>query len=91
MTNDYRGRALRIVDRVMPAIRVTPHGFHDPKGFIAAAQYSNGRARLFWRTFARLRAKAEGGAPYLKVPQSAALVGGTLWTVARELAAEAAA
>lgn len=87
----YHERARRIVDRVMPKTP-TPHGFYDPAGFIAAARYSGERNRLYWRTFARLRAKAEGGRPYLTIPPNCEHLwrpGDALFDVARELEAQA--
>lgn len=86
---DYLGRAGRIVDRVLPALPPA-HGWYERGAFIAASQRHGERERLFWRTFARLRAKAEGGRPFLMLPKdSHAMVGGPMWTVARELELEA--
>lgn len=88
---DYRGRAARIVDRALPALP-DAHGFYDPVGFVAGSRRQGERSRLFWRTFARLRAKAEGGAPYLALPKDCpAVAEGVMGEVARELEAEAAA
>lgn len=87
MTQAYSERAQRIVDRVMPAIP-TPHGFYDPAGFIAASRHSGERKRLYWRTFARLRAKAEGGKPYITLPKNSSHLfsaGDAMFDVAREL------
>ena len=83
----YHQRAARIVDRVMPPIR-TPHGFYDPQGFVAACRYSSERKRLYWRTFARLRAKAEGGRPFIAIPKNCEHLwgpGDAMFDVAREL------
>jgi hypothetical protein len=80
----YHERASRIVARVMP-IRPAGHGFYDPAGFVASCRYSSERNRLYWRTFARLRAKVEGGRPHLNVP--AGMEGTALYAVARELEA----
>lgn len=83
----YQERARRIVDRVLPALP-DAHGFRDPAGFIAGSRRQGERARLYWRTFARLRAKAEGGKPFLALPKDCpALEGGAMWEVARELEA----
>jgi hypothetical protein len=85
--SDYRTRAQRIVDRVLPALPAA-HGWNDPAGFVAAAQRDGERSRLFWRTFARLRAKAEGGKPYIALPKDCPAVSeGIMGEVARELEA----
>lgn len=87
--SNYHARAGRIVDRVLPTLP-TAHGFYDPAGFIAAARRHGERERLYWRTFARLRAKAEGGRPYLRLPKDCpAVAEGPLAQVARELEREA--
>lgn len=81
---DYRERATRIVDRVLPDIPAT-NPLCDPEGFVAACRRHGDRQRLFWRTYARLRAKAEGGLPYLTLPKDCEhLSGGAMWQVARE-------
>jgi len=85
--NGYHKRAARIVDRVMPKIK-TPHGFFDPEGFIEASRYSGQRMRLYWRTLARLRAKAEGGRPYIAIPKHCEHLwraGDAMFDVAREM------
>lgn len=87
----YHQRAARIVDRVMPPIK-TPNGFYDPQGFVAACRQSSERKRLYWRTFARLRAKAEGGKPYIAIPKNCEHFlgpGDAMFDVARELEAAA--
>jgi hypothetical protein len=83
--SDYRARAARIVERLLPSLpAVNP--LYDAAGFVAASRRHGERERLFWRTYARLRAKAEGGKPYLALPKDcAALWGGPMWQVAREL------
>ena len=83
----YHERAAQIVDRVMPRLP-TPHGFYDPHGFVAACRYSSERKRLYWRTYARLRAKAEGGKPYIAIPKNCEHLwgpGDAMFDVAREL------
>jgi hypothetical protein len=81
----YGERAKRIVERVLPHLP-TPNPLYGAEGFMAAAQRHSERDRLYWRTFARLRAKAEGGAPVLKLPRdSYALEGGAMAEVARDL------
>ena len=84
----YHHRAARIVDRAMPSIE-TPHGFYDPQGFMDALCYAGERKRLYWRTFARLRAKAEGGKPYISPPKDCGHIwgpGDAMFDVAHELA-----
>lgn len=82
---DYQARARRIVDRVLPDIPATKP-LCDPEGFVAACRRHGDRQRLFWRTYARLRAKAEGGQPYIALPKDCEhLSGGAMWQVAREL------
>lgn len=90
MSGDYHARANRIVDRVLPALPVA-HGFYDPQGFAEAARRQGERKRLYWRTFARLRAKVEGGPPRIDMPKGSdrVLSGGIMWQVARELEAAA--
>ncbi len=92
---EYRRRAWRIVDRVMPLpTGGAPHGFYEPAAFLDRAVLRGERKRLHLRTFARLRAKAEGGAPYLAVPKNVPHLfgpGDALFDVAAELAAEAQA
>jgi hypothetical protein len=83
----YSERAARIVARVMPP-RPAPHGFYDPAGAIAHAREAGERRRLYWRTFARLRAKAEGGRPYITLPRDSGHIigpGDAMYDVAREL------
>ena len=65
--SDYSERATRIIDRVMPK-NTTPHGFYNPAGFVGSCVYETIRRRAYWMTFARLRAKAEGGRPYVELP-----------------------
>ena len=87
----YKARAEKIVDRVLPALPVA-HGFYDPHGFVAASRRLSERKRLYWRTFARLRAKAEGGVPYIAIPKNSAHLfgpGDAMFDVAMELAAAA--
>lgn len=84
-----RERTRRIVDRALPR-RPEANGFYEPVDFIAGARRNGERERLFWRTFARLRAKMEGGKPCLKLPADCpAVADGAMGEVARELAAEA--
>lgn len=84
---DYHGRATRIVNRVLPALRPA-HGWYDPAGFVARAQRCGARERLHWLIFAKLRAKAEGGEPYITLPKGVDhLAGGPMWQVAKELEA----
>lgn len=85
---EYQRRARRIVERVMPALQFTPNPLASPTDFMAATQYSAERTRLYWRTIARLRAKAEGGRPYLDVPKGDAMIGSIMHQVAKELEAE---
>lgn len=88
---DYTARALRIVDRVLPKLP-QPQGWDDPRGFVAGSRRLGERKRLFYRIFARLRAKAEGGAPYLAVPPGCEHLWGpgtAMFDVARELEREA--
>jgi hypothetical protein len=83
----YQDRARRIVDRVLPHLPAA-NPLYDAAGFRASSIRHGERERLYWRTFARLRAKAEGGKPFLKLPKDcAALEGGAMATVARELEA----
>lgn len=86
---EYADRAWRIVNRVLPEIS-TPHGFDDPQGFVVASIRGGDRLRLFYRTYARLRAKAEGGKPFLQYPRDVpALEGTIMWQVSKELEAAA--
>lgn len=64
----YSERAWRIVDRVLPKLPVVS-AFYDPAGFEEAGRRNYAREELFWRTMPRLRAKAEGGAPYITMPK----------------------
>lgn len=95
VTEGYRARAWRIVDRVLPLPGSgARHGFYDPAGFLERARIRGQRKRLALRIFARLRAKAEGGVPYLAVPKNVPHLfgpGDALFDVARELELEAAA
>lgn len=85
MIGAYMERAQRIVDRVMPPLPVA-HGFYDPRGFVERSRYNRSRKVLYWRTFARIRAKVEGGQPFLKMPADTyALRGSAMAQVAREL------
>lgn len=87
---DYRARAARIVERVLPSLP-SANPLYDAAGFVAASRRQGERSRLFWRTYARLRAKAEGGKPYLALPKDCeAVSGGIMGDVARELEVEAA-
>jgi hypothetical protein len=91
---EYRRRAWCIVDRVLPLPIGGAHGFYEPEAFFDRAVLRGQRKRLALRIFARLRAKAEGGAPYLAVPKNVPHLfgpGDALFDVAAELAAEAAA
>lgn len=86
---NYSERAARIVARVMP-LQPVPHAFYDPAGAIAHARRAGERRRLYWRTFARLRAKAEGGRPYIALPRDSGHIigpGDAMFDVARELEA----
>lgn len=91
----YNKRAWRIVDRILP---LPPggarHGFYDPAGFLERAQIRGQRKRMQLRIFAKLRAKAEGGVPFIAVPKNVPHLfgpGDALFDVARELELEAAA
>lgn len=89
---NYSDRATKIVDRVMPR-RPTPHGFYDPQGFVENCRYNSQRKRLYWRTYARLRAKAEGGKPYITLPKNSDHLwgpGDAFYDVSKELEREAA-
>jgi hypothetical protein len=85
-TATYTDRARKIVDRVLPLLPACS-AYYDPDGFIAASQRHHDRQRKFWITFAQLRAKAEGGRPYITMPKGAEHVtrGGAMYQVAREL------
>ena len=84
----YGRRAWRIVDRILPPTDCRPSAFYDPEAFIIVRRYKDKRARLFWHTFARLRAKAEGGRPRLDLPaDDYAIRGSSMWNVAKELEA----
>jgi len=89
----YSRRAWRIVDRVMPRIsHPAPHGFYDRHAFMDQALLKDERKRMHLRIFARLRAKAEGGKPYLSVPKGVPHLfgpGDALFDVAAELEREA--
>jgi hypothetical protein len=88
---DYQARAWRIVDRLLPKLPPAP-GFYDPAGFIDGSRRLGERNRLFWRTYARLRAKAEGGPPRIGIPANCEHLwgpGDAMFDVARELEAEA--
>lgn len=65
----YRERAWRIVDRLLPKLPVVS-AFYDPEGFMEAGRRNYAREELFWRTMPRLRAKAEGGLPYIAMPKN---------------------
>ena len=67
-TRTYGERAWRIVDRVLPKLPPA-HGFYDPAGFVARGQRNYAREELYWRTMPRLRAKAEGGRPFIAMPK----------------------
>ena len=87
--NDYPARAIRIVDRVLPKLP-SAHGFYDPTGFVAKSRRNGERQRLYWRTLARLRAKVEGGKPYLKLPRDCEHLygpGNALYDISKELEA----
>lgn len=62
-------RAWKIVDRVLPELP-TAHGFYQPHAFVASARRSGDRKYLEWMVFARLRAKAEGGEPFIAIPKN---------------------
>ena len=81
----YSERAWRIVDRLLPKLPVVS-AFYEPEAFMAAAHRNYARTELFWRTMPRLRAKAEGGLPYIAMPKGADHVfsGGIMERVARE-------
>jgi hypothetical protein len=90
----YSQRAQAIVDRVLPKLpdEPTPHGFYAFGAFVDKAmrhgKHTRARQVLYYRTLARLRAKAEGGKPYLKLPQGSSHLygpGDALFDVAREL------
>jgi len=83
----YRERAWRIVDRILPTVPLA-HGFYEPELFVARSRRNSERKRLFYRTFARLRAKAEGGRPFIGIPKHSEHLygpGDAMWDVAREL------
>lgn len=83
----YGERATRIVDRVLPKLR-SAHGWYDPEWFVEAARREGQRQRLYWRTFARLRAKAEGGVPHITIPSGCEHLWGpgtAMFDVAEEL------
>lgn len=83
---EYKRRARAIIDRKMPPITKTYHGFFESEAFVLSSRYNGERELLVWRTYARLRAKDEGGAPYIKLPKDDhALRGGAMWTVAKQL------
>lgn len=87
----YLQRAARIVDRVLP-VKPTPHGFYDPDGFVLSARYRRERKMLLYRTFARLRAKAEGGKPCIIISPADAHLwrpGDAIYDVSKELEAAA--
>ncbi len=94
--SNYHERAWRIVDRVMPKLppERTPHGFYEFDAFMEGAQrkgrHEGARRRLYWRTYARLRAKAEGGKPFIRLPQGSGHLfgpGDPMFDVAKELEA----
>jgi hypothetical protein len=82
----YRERAWRIVDRVLPALP-SAHGFYQPHAFIAGARRRGDRNYLQWMIFARLRAKAEGGEPHIKLPKDCehSLGGSAMWDASKAL------
>jgi hypothetical protein len=81
----YRDRASRIVDRVLPALPAA-NPLYDPEGFVAGSRRHGERQELYWLTFARLRAKAEGGRPYLTLPKDCpAIEDGAMARVAKRL------
>ena len=85
----YTNRAWAIVDRVLPKRGFDAHPFSDPEGFAASCQHAHRRNLMFWRTFARLQAKAEGGDPCIRMPKDqSALEGSAMQIVSRELEAE---
>jgi hypothetical protein len=65
----YSKRAWRIVDRVLPALP-SAHGFYQPHAFIAGSRRRGDRNYLQWMIYARLRAKAEGGEPFIGIPKN---------------------
>ena len=86
----YHRRARKIVDRVMPEVDV-PNAFFNIAGYLDAHAYNRERGKMHWRTFARLRAKAEGVVPYINLPKgSSAIQGSDMWHVAKELELAAA-
>lgn len=82
----YKDRAWRIVDRLLPALP-SAHGFYQPHAFIAGARRRGDRNYLQWMIFARLRAKAEGGEPHIKLPRDCehSLGGSAMWNASKAL------
>lgn len=88
----YRDRACRIADRVLPA-RPSAHGFYHRHDFIAAARRGGKRRYLVLMIEARLRAKAEGGAPHIGIPKNSDHLwgpGDTMFNASRDCADPAA-
>lgn len=83
-------RTNRIVDRVWPMHKHAPHGFYQPDAFMARLEERSRRSVLWHKVKARLRAKAEGGLPRIKLPRNASHVtkGSAMEQAARELERE---
>lgn len=89
VTRGYKDRAWRIVDRLLPEFP-SAHGFYQPHAFIAGARRRGDRNYLQWMIFARLRAKAEGGEPHIKLPKDCehSLGGSAMWNASKALESE---
>lgn len=64
---ECNARAWRIVDRLLPYLP-RAHGFYEPEEFMARVSRNNWRKRLWLYIKARLRAKAIGGVPHIRLP-----------------------
>lgn len=92
MQQNYHRRAQRITDRLMPP-RPVHHGFLDPVAFWNDVHHRAIASRVFWIIKARLRAKAEGGRPVIRLPKSSRHLfgpGNAMFDVARYLEEQAA-
>lgn len=89
VTRAYHARAWRIVDRLLPKLP-SAHGFYQPHAFIAGARRGGDRKYLEWMIYARLRAKAEGGEPHIKLPKDCehSLGGSAMWNASKALETE---
>lgn len=84
---NYWPRAHAIAARLLPPV-TWGYSFADPAGFVQASRRRGDREYLAHLIFAKLRAKAEGGKPYIALPRDG-VVGSAMRSASEALAEDA--